>query len=59
MHLNLKEIYIHAEGYPAAEMKHYPIALIDENMPTVIIVPKKVTMIKIVGNVQEIKARKR
>ncbi len=45
--LKLKEIsYIHAEGYPAAEMKHGPIALIDENMPIVIIAPKKVTMIK-------------
>jgi glucosamine--fructose-6-phosphate aminotransferase (isomerizing) len=57
--LKLKEIsYIHAEGYPAAEMKHGPIALIDENMPIVIIVPKKGHYDKIVSNVQEIKARK-
>ena len=57
--LKLKEIsYIHAEGYPAAEMKHGPIALIDENMPIVIITPKKGHYDKIVSNVQEIKARK-
>lgn len=57
--LKLKEIsYIHAEGYPAAEMKHGPIALIDENMPIVIIAPKKGYYDKIVSNVQEIKARK-
>lgn len=57
--LKLKEIsYIHAEGYPAAEMKHGPIALIDENMPTVIIAPKQGHYDKIVSNVQEIKARK-
>lgn len=57
--LKLKEIsYIHAEGYPAAEMKHGPIALIDENMPIVIIAPKKGHYDKIVSNVQEIKARK-
>jgi glucosamine--fructose-6-phosphate aminotransferase (isomerizing) len=57
--LKLKEIsYIHAEGYPAAEMKHGPIALIDENMPIVIIAPKKGHYEKIVSNVQEIKARK-
>lgn len=56
--LKLKEIsYIHAEGYPAAEMKHGPIALIDENMPIVIIAPKKGHYDKIVSNVQEIKAR--
>ena len=57
--LKLKEIsYIHAEGYPAAEMKHGPIALIDENMPIVIIAPKRGHYDKIVSNVQEIKARK-
>lgn len=57
--LKLKEIsYIHAEGYPAAEMKHGPIALIDENMPIVIIAPKVGHYDKIVSNVQEIKARK-
>ena len=57
--LKLKEIsYIHAEGYPAAEMKHGPIALIDENMPIVIIAPKIGHYDKIVSNVQEIIARK-
>ena len=57
--LKLKEIsYIHAEGYPAAEMKHGPIALIDEKMPIVIIAPKIGHYDKIVSNVQEIKARK-
>ncbi|MCS3868427.1 glucosamine--fructose-6-phosphate aminotransferase (isomerizing) [Chryseobacterium ginsenosidimutans] len=57
--LKLKEIsYIHAEGYPAAEMKHGPIALIDENMPIVIIAPRKGHYDKIVSNVQEIKARR-
>ena len=57
--LKLKEIsYIHAEGYPAAEMKHGPIALIDENMPIVIIAPNQGHYDKIVSNVQEIKARK-
>jgi glucosamine--fructose-6-phosphate aminotransferase (isomerizing) len=57
--LKLKEIsYIHAEGYPAAEMKHGPIALIDENMPIVIIAPKRGHYDKIVSNVQEIRARK-
>ena len=57
--LKLKEIsYIHAEGYPAAEMKHGPIALIDENMPIVIIAPKRGHYDKIVSNVQEIKVRK-
>ncbi len=57
--LKLKEIsYIHAEGYPAAEMKHGPIALIDENMPVVFIAPKDSTYDKIISNIQEIKARK-
>lgn len=57
--LKLKEIsYIHAEGYPAAEMKHGPIALIDEHMPVVVIAPKIGHYEKIVSNVQEIKARK-
>lgn len=57
--LKLKEIsYIHAEGYPAAEMKHGPIALIDENMPTVVIATNNVVYDKIVSNIQEIKARK-
>ncbi len=56
--LKLKEIsYIHAEGYPAAEMKHGPIALIDERMPVVIIAPKQEHYDKIVSNIQEIKAR--
>ena len=56
--LKLKEIsYIHAEGYPAAEMKHGPIALIDENMPVVVIAPKDALFDKIVSNVREIKAR--
>lgn len=57
--LKLKEIsYIHAEGYPAAEMKHGPIALIDENMPVVFIVPKDAIYDKVMSNVQEVKARK-
>jgi glucosamine--fructose-6-phosphate aminotransferase (isomerizing) len=57
--LKLKEIsYIHAEGYPAAEMKHGPIALIDENMPVVVIAPKDSTYDKIISNIQEVKARK-
>lgn len=57
--LKLKEIsYIHAEGYPAAEMKHGPIALVDENMPVVFIAPKDATYDKIVSNIEEIKARK-
>lgn len=57
--LKLKEIsYIHAEGYPAAEMKHGPIALIDENMPVVIIATKTGHYEKVVSNAQEIKARK-
>ncbi len=56
--LKLKEIsYIHAEGYPAAEMKHGPIALIDENMPVVFIAPKDSTYEKIISNIQEVKAR--
>ncbi|GCD80073.1 glutamine--fructose-6-phosphate transaminase (isomerizing) [Schleiferia thermophila] len=57
--LKLKEIsYIHAEGYPAAEMKHGPIALIDENMPVIVIAPKNDQYDKIYSNVQEVKARK-
>ncbi|GJQ31941.1 MAG: glutamine--fructose-6-phosphate aminotransferase [isomerizing] [Ignavibacteriaceae bacterium] len=57
--LKLKEIsYIHAEGYPAAEMKHGPIALVDENMPVVFIAPKDATYDKIISNIEEIKARK-
>lgn len=57
--LKLKEIsYIHAEGYPAAEMKHGPIALIDENMPVVFIAPKDSTYDKIISNIEEIRARK-
>ena len=56
--LKLKEIsYVHAEGYPAAEMKHGPIALIDEEMPSVIIAPKDHLYDKIVNNVQQVKAR--
>jgi len=56
--LKLKEIsYIHAEGYPAAEMKHGPIALIDENMPIIVIATKKGHYEKVVSNIQEIKAR--
>jgi len=57
--LKLKEIsYIHAEGYPAAEMKHGPIALIDEEMPVVVIANKNETYEKVVSNIQEVKARK-
>ncbi|MCG9874031.1 MAG: glutamine--fructose-6-phosphate transaminase (isomerizing) [Leptospiraceae bacterium] len=57
--LKLKEIsYIHAEGYPAAEMKHGPIALIDEDMPVVFISTKDATYDKIISNIQEVKARK-
>ena len=57
--LKLKEIsYIHAEGYPAAEMKHGPIALIDSEMPIVVIAPNKGMYDKVVSNIQEIKARK-
>ena len=56
--LKLKEIsYVHAEGYPAAEMKHGPIALIDENMPVVFIAPHDSVFEKIVSNIQEVKAR--
>jgi len=56
--LKLKEIsYIHAEGYPAGEMKHGPIALIDENMPVVAIAPDDAVFEKMLGNVQEAKAR--
>jgi len=56
--LKLKEIsYIHAEGYPAAEMKHGPIALIDENMPVLFITPHDAVFDKVVSNVQEVKAR--
>jgi glucosamine--fructose-6-phosphate aminotransferase (isomerizing) len=56
--LKLKEIsYIHAEGYPAAEMKHGPIALIDENMPVVFIAPQDAVHSKIVSNIEEVKAR--
>ncbi len=56
--LKLKEIsYIHAEGYPAAEMKHGPIALIDENMPVVFVAPKDRTYDKIISNIEEVRAR--
>jgi glucosamine--fructose-6-phosphate aminotransferase (isomerizing) len=56
--LKLKEIsYIHAEGYPAAEMKHGPIALIDDNMPVVIIAPHDQTYEKVLSNIQEVRAR--
>ncbi len=57
--LKLKEIsYIHAEGYPAAEMKHGPIALIDEEMPVIVIAPRTASYEKIISNIQEVKARK-
>jgi glucosamine--fructose-6-phosphate aminotransferase (isomerizing) len=57
--LKLKEIsYIHAEGYPAAEMKHGPIALVDDNLPVLFIATKDAYYEKIVSNIQEIKARK-
>ncbi|MDD3875011.1 MAG: glutamine--fructose-6-phosphate transaminase (isomerizing) [Bacteroidales bacterium] len=57
--LKLKEIsYIHAEGYPAAEMKHGPIALIDDHMPVVVIAPNKGIYDKVLSNIQEVKARK-
>jgi len=57
--LKLKEIsYIHAEGYPAAEMKHGPIALVDENLPVVFVATKDSYHHKIISNMQEIKARK-
>jgi glucosamine--fructose-6-phosphate aminotransferase (isomerizing) len=56
--LKLKEIsYIHAEGYPAAEMKHGPIALIDENMPVVVVAPQDHVYPKVVSNMQEVRAR--
>jgi glucosamine--fructose-6-phosphate aminotransferase (isomerizing) len=56
--LKLKEIsYIHAEGYPAAEMKHGPIALIDENMPVVFIAPKDEIYEKVISNIEEVRAR--
>ncbi|MEM9660196.1 MAG: SIS domain-containing protein, partial [Planctomycetota bacterium] len=56
--LKLKEIsYVHAEGYPAAEMKHGPIALVDEDTPSVFIVPQAVVYEKVLANVEEIKAR--
>jgi len=55
----LKEIsYIHAEGYAAAEMKHGPIALIDENMPVVVLAAKDSSYEKVVTNIQEVKARR-
>jgi glucosamine--fructose-6-phosphate aminotransferase (isomerizing) len=57
--LKLKEIsYIHAEGYPAAEMKHGPIALIDEEMPVIVIATNKGTYQKIISNIEEVKSRK-
>ena len=56
--LKLKEIsYIHAEGYPAAEMKHGPIALVDEHTPSVFIVPQSAVYDKVLANIEEIKAR--
>src|SRR5437879_9737737 len=56
--LKLKEIsYIHAEGYPAAEMKHGPIALIDDLMPVVFVAPKDTVYQKVVSNIEEVKAR--
>ncbi|HWF85729.1 MAG TPA: SIS domain-containing protein, partial [Vicinamibacterales bacterium] len=56
--LKLKEIsYIHAEGYPAGEMKHGPIALIDERMPVVTLAPHDAVFEKMIGNMQEVKAR--
>src|SRR5205814_7548380 len=56
--LKLKEIsYIHAEGYPAAEMKHGPIALIDDLMPVVFIAPKDAVHHKVISNIEEVKAR--
>ena len=57
--LKLKEIsYIHAEGYPAAEMKHGPIALVDKHLPVLFAAPKSIFHEKLVSNIQEIKARK-
>ena len=56
--LKLKEIsYIHAEGYPAAEMKHGPIALVDENTPSVFLIPRGGVFDKVMSNLEEIKAR--
>ena len=56
--LKIKEVsYIHAEGYSSAEIKHGPIALIDENMPTIIIIPKDNVYDKVVSNIKEIKSR--
>lgn len=56
--LKLKEIsYIHAEGYPAGEMKHGPIALIDEHMPVIVLAPMDKTYAKVIGNIEEVKAR--
>ena len=56
--LKLKEIsYIHAEGYPAGEMKHGPIALIDENMPVVFLAPRNSVYEKVLANIEEVKAR--
>ena len=56
--LKLKEIsYIHAEGYPAGEMKHGPIALIDENMPIVVLATKSKVYEKVIANIEEVKAR--
>jgi glucosamine--fructose-6-phosphate aminotransferase (isomerizing) len=56
--LKLKEIsYIHAEGYPAGEMKHGPIALIDENCPTVVVLPRNELYEKVLNNLEEVKAR--
>lgn len=56
--LKLKEIsYVHAEGYPAGEMKHGPIALIDEEMPVVVLAPQSKTYEKILSNVEEVRAR--
>ena len=56
--LKLKEIsYIHAEGYPAGEMKHGPISLIDENMPVVVLIPQDSLYEKLLNNINEVKAR--
>jgi len=56
--LKLKEVsYIHAEGYPAAEMKHGPIALIDDDMPVVVLAPRDAVYTKVVSNIEEVKAR--
>ena len=56
--LKLKEVsYIHAEGYPAAEMKHGPIALIDDKMPVVVLAPQDTVYHKVVSNIEEVKAR--